>query len=250
MSAYYRSRAKLGENINAVACRRFENKHFVEAEARVIVEKELSIFINEEPFATASIAPGLEREFVIGYLFGQGFIDNIAEVKSIKVTGGTARVLVKDAQKIKQRTDKTDYRIVSGGGKSAFFDELELPAIEKGMKIREDKVFQAMNVILKEVDTYQETGGVHASGLFTPEGKPICIIEDIGRHNTLDKVIGYALLNGIDCGNALLISTGRMASEMVVKICRAGIPVVAAKTSVTRLGLEIARRCGLTVITR
>ena len=84
--------------------------------------------------------------------------------------------------------------------------------------------------------------------MFTPEAIPLCIVEDIGRHNALDKVIGYALINKIDFRNTFAASTGRMVSDMVSKICRANIPVVATKTAVTKLGIEIGERCGLTII--
>ena len=105
-----------------------------------------------------------------------------------------------------------------------------------------------MNFLFDAAEMYRATEGVHAAGLFTAEGEPVCIVEDIGRHNTIDKVIGYGLINDLDFGNVLLVSTGRMASEMVTKICRAGIPVVATKTAVTDKGLEIGKKCGLTLI--
>ncbi|MHB8104408.1 MAG: formate dehydrogenase accessory sulfurtransferase FdhD, partial [Dehalococcoidales bacterium] len=82
----------------------------------------------------------------------------------------------------------------------------------------------------------------------TDKASPICIVEDIGRHNTLDKIIGYALMNKVDCSRVFLVSTGRMASEMVTKICRCGIPIAATKTAVTDKGLEIGKKCGLTLI--
>jgi FdhD protein len=105
-----------------------------------------------------------------------------------------------------------------------------------------------MNTLFETARMYRETEGVHAAGLFTTAGSLVCIVEDIGRHNTIDKVIGYALLNKVDRGNTFLVSTGRMASEMVAKICRAGIPVAATKTAVTDKGRETGRKHGLTVI--
>ena len=109
-------------------------------------------------------------------------------------------------------------------------------------------IFQAMNTLFEKATLYRETEGVHAAGLFTPEAKSLCIVEDIGRHNTMDKVIGYGLLHGINFSNVFLVSTGRMASEMVIKICRAGIPVATTKTAVTDKGLYIGNKYGLTII--
>ena len=248
MSSYDSNQTKLAETVASVACQRLINGRFAKSEARVVIEKELPIFINGEHLVTASITPAMAREFVIGYLFGQGFIENIEELESINIEDNAARVKVKDARKISQRIIKTDYRIVSGGGKAVFFNGMSLPRIRTRMKIGKKEIFQAMNTVLGKAGIYRETEGVHATGLFTSEATPICLAEDIGRHNTLDKVIGYALINKIDCSHTFLASTGRMTSEMVTKICRAGIPVVATKTAVTKTGLEIAQKCGVTII--
>ena len=248
MSSYYSSQAKLAETSNLMECWKLSNGQFSRAEASVVIEKELAIFINGEHLVTASIAPAMAREFVIGYLFGQGFIENIEELESVKIEDNSARVTVKNAEKMSRRTEKTDYRIVSGGGKAVYFDETSLPKIHSRMKIGKKEIFKAMNTLFKRAEIYKDTEGVHAAGLFTPEAIPICVVEDIGRHNTLDKIIGYALINNIDCGHTFLVSTGRMASEMVAKICRAKIPVVATKTAVTDTGLEIGQKYGLTII--
>jgi len=239
---------KSSEAMDLVECTRLTNGHSANSKDNVVVERELAISINGEHFAKASMTPVMEREFVTGYLFGQGFIANIEEIESIEIESNTAKVMIKDVQKISQRTEKARYRIVSGGGRTAFFDEMSFPEISTEMKISKEDIFKAISIVFEKAQIYKETAGVHASGLFTPETIPICIVEDIGRHNTLDKVIGYALINKIDCRNTFLASTGRMASEMVGKICRANIPIVATKTAVTKLGLEIGERCGLTII--
>jgi FdhD protein len=232
----------------SVKCHKLTNGHFHEAEARVVTEKELPILINGKHLATASVTPAMAREFIIGYLFGQGFIENIEELESIDVAGDAARVTVKDDRKLTQIMEKSDHRIVSGGGQTVFFNEMSLPRIASRITIARKEIFKAMNMVLEKARIYQETEGVHAAGLFTPEATPIYIIEDIGRHNTLDKVIGHALINEIDCKSTFLASTGRLASEMVTKICRAQIPVVATKTAITKAGLDIGQKCGLTII--
>jgi FdhD protein len=218
------------------------------ARESVVRETAISIVINNKHYTTAMITATMEREFVTGYLFGQGLIDNIEELESVNMEGNVARVTVKDARKISQRIKKTDYRIVSGGGLAAFLDGTSFPRIHTRMKIGKNEIFRAMNTVFEKAEIYKATEGTHAAGLFTPEATPICIAEDIGRHNAMDKVIGYALINRVDCGNTFLVSTGRMASEMVAKTCRANIPVVATKTAVTQSGLEIGKKCGLTII--
>jgi FdhD protein len=105
-----------------------------------------------------------------------------------------------------------------------------------------------MAILFEKTAAYRDTGGLHASGIFDAEGNILCLAADTGRHNTLDKVIGRALLDGIDRGATFLATTGRLAWEMTSKISRAGIPVAATKTSVTANGLEVAENSGLTVI--
>ena len=229
-------------------CRKLAEGRFSRAETSVIIEKELPIYINGRHLVSASITPTMEREFVTGYLFGQGFINSLEDLTSVELEDSAAQVTLKDPDKVTQRTRGTSYRIVSGGGRVAYAEEADLPEIRNRWKISRQNIFEAMNKLFETARMYRETEGVHAAGLFTAEGSLICIVEDIGRHNSLDKVIGYALLNKVDCGHTFLVSTGRMASEMVAKICRAGIPVVATKTAVTDKGWEIGRKHGLTII--
>ncbi len=229
-------------------CRKLAGGKFSGAEVSVVIEKELPVLVNGEHLITASIAPGMEREFVTGYLFGQGFINALEELASMEIEDKAAKVTLKDTARLSPGNMKTNYRIVSGGGRTAYSDETVLTEIKTRLKIGKKEIFRAMNTLFEKADMYRETEGVHAAGLFTAEAKPACIVEDIGRHNTLDKLIGYGLINNIDFGNTFLVSTGRMASEMATKICRAGIPVVATKTAVTDKGLEIGRTCGLTII--
>ncbi len=95
---------------------------------------------------------------------------------------------------------------------------------------------------------YRETEGVHAAGLFNTAGDLICIVEDVGRHNAIDKVIGYILLNNVDAGDTFLVTTGRLTSEMAAKIGRVGIPVAVTRTAVSDLGLAAGEKRGLTII--
>ena len=231
-----------------MACIKLADGRFTRGETSVIVEKELPIYVNGRHLVTASITPVMEREFVTGYLFGQGFINSVDEILSISIDDSGAQVQLKDPEKIIKKTGGASYRIVSGGGRLAYSGEADLPVMHNHRKFKFQTIFKAINILFETARMYRETEGVHAAGLFTADTSLICIVEDIGRHNTLDKAIGYALINGVDRGSTFLVSTGRMASEMVAKICRAGIPLVATKTAVTDKGLEIGQKHGLTII--
>jgi FdhD protein len=224
---------------------KLEGGQFCKTDADIIIEQELALYVNSVRLATASLAPGMEKEFAAGYLFGQGFINNSDNIASMKIEDGAAHIELKNSL-ISPST--TGYRIVSGGGRSAFFKGSKINKIKVGLTIDKQDIFQAMNTLFEKAVLYKETEGAHAAGLFNTKAEPICIVEDIGRHNTLDKLCGYILLHGIKTSKTFLVSTGRMASEMVTKICRSGIPIAATKTAVTDKGLEIASQCGLTLI--
>jgi FdhD protein len=192
---------------------------------RVVAEFGRSIVVDGQHLATAAITPLMEREFVVGYLFGRGIIESVADIKSLTIKGDSAEVTL---------TGK------GGGVRSP-------SAIDSDFSVGREDIFNGISAILKS-ELYAETGAIHSAGLFGRGAKPLCLAEDIGRHNALDKVIGYALMHNIDFGQSFAASTGRMAADMVAKVCRAGIPIVATKTAVTGAGVEIGQKCGLTVI--
>ena len=221
---------------------------FTESAVSLVVEKELAVHVNGHHLATASLIPSMEKEFVVGYLFGQGFIKSAGEIETLDITDKGASAVLAGSDKASGRKKEASYRIVSGGGRTAYFESGTFPPIESGLRLERKEIFRAMNTLFEKAHLYNETRGVHAAALFDGKTNLLAVVEDIGRHNTLDKLIGYALLNRIDCSGVFMVSTGRMASEMVVKVCRAGIPLVATKTAVTDEGLRIAGEHGLTVI--
>ena len=191
---------------------------------RVVVEFSLSILVDERHLTTALITPMMMEEFVIGHLFWQEVIDAADDVESISINKNVASV--------------TLHKRKSGVKRS--------PEKPPDFKVSRDDIFSGVSAILKS-KIYAETEAIHSAGLFKQGAEQICIAEDVGRHNALDKVIGYGLMNSIDFRNVFATSTGRMVSDMVRKVCRANIPVVATKTAVTNIGVEIAKRHGLTV---
>ena len=200
------------------------NEKVTEEKERIVAELPLSICVNSKPLTTAMILPEMKREFVTGHLFSQGIIETADDINSMNIEGGTADVEVK----------KEGHTLC-------------LHSIRSDFTVDKEDIFKGVASIVKS-DMYMETHAVHSAGLFRPGAEPVCVAEDVGRHNALDKVIGYALLNGVDLSRTFVASTGRMVSDMVTKICRANIPITATKTAVTKSGVEIGNRYGLTII--
>jgi FdhD protein len=194
------------------------------AAERIIKETALTINLDGKHYATAMMMATLEKEYVIGHLFAQGVIRRAEDVNSISVKENTAEVtLVKTIA------------------------ETPLPTrIDSDLKMKKEDVFDCVRAILKS-PVFSETEAVHSAGLFLHGQETVCIAEDLGRHNALDKVIGYALLHGIDFNQTLAASTGRQPTEMIVKCRNAGIPIIATKGVPTTLAVAMAIKAGITI---
>ena len=201
------------------------NTELTKSKERVVKEIGLSIFINKRHFTTVMMTPMMEKEFVIGHLVGQRVIENITDIQSMTIKDNVAEVVLPE---------------IKDEGKG-------FPMIYSDLRVRREDVFKGVKVIL-ESKVFAETEALHSAGLFKPGAEPICIAEDIGRHNALDKVLGYGLINGVDLGNAFVTSTGRQPAEMILRCCNANIPIMATKGVPTTLAVDIARKAGLTIV--
>jgi FdhD protein len=191
---------------------------------RIIRETALTIRINGKHYATAMIMATLEKEFVVGHLFAQGVIHSAADIKSISVKNNAAEVTLSDV-----KNENAGSREISSK-----------------LRVRQEDIFNCVRAILKS-DVFTETEAVHSAGLFIYGREAICIAEDLGRHNALDKVIGYGLLHDIDFRQTLAASTGRQPSEMILKCRNVNIPIIATKGVPTTLAIEIAEKAGITI---
>ena len=191
---------------------------------RIVKETALTINIDGQHYATAMILASLEKEYVVGHLYAQGIIRRAADMQSITIINNTAEVTLTESIHKKPAPAK----------------------IASDLKVRREDVFDSVRAILKS-EIFTETEAVHSAGLFLHGKETICIAEDLGRHHALDKVIGYALLHGIDFSQTMAASTGRQPSEMLLKCRSVGIPIIATKGVPTTLAIEIAAKAGITI---
>ncbi|MGB2842573.1 MAG: formate dehydrogenase accessory sulfurtransferase FdhD [Halobacteriota archaeon] len=226
-----------------INCIKLNGERITESKDKVVIEEPLSIFVNGRHFVTTLISPQMKKEFVIGHLFSEGIIRDVEELESLQIEESIANVLLSSPLKVLAARKL----IVSGcGGGASFLDESKLPKVSSDLKIDAVEVFEAVKSISGS-DLHRITGGVHVVGLFNRRGR-ICISEDIGRHNALDKVIGYGLTENIDFEWTFVACTGRISSEMALKCSAANIPVVASRGATTSLAIEIAGKTGLCII--
>ncbi len=226
-----------------INCINFNGEHISESGDEVVKEEPLSIFINGRHFATTMISPQMKKEFVIGHLFSEGIMRDIEEMESLQIEENIANVIMSSNLKVLAAKKL----IVSGcGGGASFLEESKLPKVSSDLKIGAFEVFKGVKSISGS-NLHRITGGVHVVGLFDKESR-ICISEDIGRHNALDKVIGYGLTENIDFEETFVACTGRISSEMALKCAVSNIPLIASRGATTSLTVEIAEKTGLCII--
>ncbi|MDR7666871.1 formate dehydrogenase accessory sulfurtransferase FdhD [Methanosarcina sp. Z-7115] len=237
---------------STVPCIKSNNGSMIPSSHDVVMEVPLAVFVNGRHALTAMISPTMLEEFVTGFLYTEKIISKLEDIESLRIeekgerksaSGLSASVLTKNPFSI-MFSSKT---VLSGcGGDTSYVDSERLP------KIRSDMVTElsAIKKIMKETlisDLHTRTGGIHIVGLFGPDGK-ICVIEDIGRHNALDKVIGYGLKHGVDFSRTIVTCSGRLSSEMVRKCLVANIPIIASRGATTTLAISMGKQAGLTII--
>ena len=208
----------------------------------VVEEVPVMILVNGRHLATAMMSPVRLEEFVVGHLFTEGIIASRDAIESVQVEKQTIRVLTRDHL----RPLGPKRTILSGcGGSASFLDPARLPKITSDYTVGTALIAESMKKVL-DSEIHRLTGGVHVVGLVSDRGV-LCVREDIGRHNAMDRAIGYALMEGIDLSRTFVVSSGRISSEMARKCLVAGIPIAVSRSATTALALDLASKNGLTI---
>lgn len=209
----------------------------------VVEELPVALFINGRHAMTAMMSPVNLEDFVTGYLFTEQIIKGVDEIESVKIEKNRISVITKNLFRV-LGPKKT---ILSGcGGSSSFIDTEKLPKIISDFTISAEKIHKMIKTVL-DSELHRTTGGIHVVALLDSDNA-LSVSEDIGRHNALDRVIGFGLRNGIDFSKTFVISSGRISSEMVRKCLLANIPLIVSRGATTTLAVGIADKAGLTVI--
>jgi FdhD protein len=224
-------------------CIKVDGDGFREELHEVVEEVPIALFVNGRHAMTAMMSPVQLEDFVTGYLYTEQIIRNVDEIESIRIEKNRMSVITKNLFKV-LGPKKT---ILSGcGGSTSYIDTEKLPKIISDYRISTEDIRNAAKAVL-DSELHMKTGGIHIVALLDKE-KVLAVSEDIGRHNALDRVIGYALRNTIDLAKTWVIVSGRISSEMVRKCLIAGIPIIVSRGATTTLAVETAEKTGLTVV--
>jgi FdhD protein len=208
----------------------------------------VSLTVNGEVWISFMCTPVNLEALAVGFLYNEGIIQKMDEVEDVRVCehGDNVDVWLKHSAE-----QPTSWRRTSGctGGVTAV-DLLAKPNVSLNgnrLRVKPETIGQLVEKLSEAQSLYRETGGVHTSALTDGE-KILVSTEDIGRHNTLDKIAGLCLMKNIWPEKRILITTGRISSEMLQKAARLDAPILISRTSPSSLSIEMAERYGITLI--
>ncbi|HZG70960.1 MAG TPA: formate dehydrogenase accessory sulfurtransferase FdhD [Chondromyces sp.] len=233
---------------------RIMNNHFIQTEDTVVTEFPVTVKINGQEFVTMVCTPEYIEDMVIGFLASENVIRTYKEIKEIWVEEREGFVHVK-TEKINpfyQNFHNKRY-VTSCCGMSrqgfVFVNDALTAKKMNGIKVRiaPDDCFRLMNELQNSAVTFQNTGGVHNAALCDLNGVVLSRM-DIGRHNALDKIYGYCLKNGISIRDKVIVFSGRISSEILLKVAKIGCEIVLSKSAPTELALQLAEKLGITTV--
>jgi FdhD protein len=215
----------------------------------------LTIRLDGHEIATLMTIGTHPEALVLGYLRNQGIIRAIEEIASVKVDWEeeTAQVVTLHGNSRTDSATSTTYRMVTSGcGQSMMFDCLLQHLYARKLpdrQLRQSAIYSILRKISDLNTVYRTAGSVHACALCS-DSDVLFFVEDVGRHNAVDVISGRMWLEGISGEGKILYTTGRLTSEMILKAAWMGIAVLISKSGTTRMGLELAKELGLTMVGR
>lgn len=207
----------------------------------VATEACYKLYINDLFVTDIILSPSDLKECGVGHLITEGFLTS-KDVVGVNIENDIIRVLAKG--KIELQTQNLVLRTSSYLGSK--YNKVDF--IASKLTISRTSIISYAEQIYSLAENWKKTGGLHVALLFDAKGNLIKSSEDIGRHNTIDKVVGYANLKGFDLREAVLAISGRLAKGMVMKAARCGIPILISKAATTDAGIDFAEKAGLTLI--
>ncbi len=225
----------------------------VPLETAVAVERPLTIYLNGQEIVTVMTIGDQPEYLAVGYLFNQNMVRPGEEITAIEYEDDVDTVVVRTNSKTKFEEKLRKKTMTSGcaqgtvfGDMLERFEEITLP---ESTKLRTSDLYALQKKINTQPSLYLKAGAIHGCALCEGD-RPLLYVEDVGRHNAVDKIAGYMVLNDVEPGDKIFYTTGRLTSEMIIKCVSMSIPILVSRSGFTAWGVELAREKGLTLIGR
>ena len=244
------SNAGLKATANVLA----RNEYGEPVEGAIAVERALTIYLDKREIVTLMTLGNHPELLILGWLRNQRMIDDIEAIKAIQVDWETESVAIVTHDGIENLDRRLERKTVTTGcGQGTVFGDLMEDIDQISLRqpaLRQSSIYALLNKLNEYNEIYKNAGAVHGCALCSEALGIEQFIEDVGRHNAVDAIAGHMWLNDVTGEDKLFYTTGRLTSEMVIKVALMGIPVLLSRSGITAMGLEIAQKVGVTLIAR
>jgi len=216
-------------------------------------ERPLTIYLDKREIVTLMTLGSYPELLTLGYLRNQRLVDNLEDIIAIQVDWDVESVVVTTKQ------NKTDLEqllskktVTSGCGQGTMFGHVMDSLNELSVQcpsFSAESIYQVLNALSEHNEMYKKAGAVHGCALCDSDNIDV-FVEDVGRHNAVDAISGWMWLNGITGNNKVFYTTGRLTSEMVIKVAQMQVPLLLSRSGVTEMGLRLAQQIGIGMVAR
>ena len=219
----------------------------------VVIERPLTIFLNGQEIVTVMTVGDYPDMLAVGFLLNQNMLRMDDEIISIDYDNDIDVVVVRTKRETNFEQQLKKKTLTSGCAQGTVFGDLmekfEKISIKSSTILKTTWLYSLSQKINSTPSLYLKAGAIHGCVLCR-EDQPLVYMEDVGRHNAIDKIAGYMFLKGISAEDKIFYTTGRLTSEMVIKTVQMGIPILISRSGFTAWGVELAKEAGLTLIGR
>ncbi len=229
------------------------NENFKKIKLDVIEERPVTLFLNEQEIVTMMTINDYPKYLGIGYLLNQNMINKNTKIESIEYHSDLSTIVVRTSKSTNYENKLKKKIVTSGCAQGTLFgdvmEKFKTIKFNNLSKIKKTWIYDLSKKINLTPSLYLKAGAIHGCVL-CQKNKPLIYMEDVGRHNAIDKIAGYMKVNKISPNNKIFYTTGRLTSEMVIKTVQMRIPILISRSGFTAWGIELARKANLTLIGR
>lgn len=219
----------------------YKNGKITDVTENVVKDSTITLTINNKIKHSLSAIEDSLKEFAVGYLFNENMVKTLEDIEKIEIDGNKINVEINDTL---LKTKETVLCSDSAGGWRSKINNIE--PVTSNFQVKSDELIERIEELKNNAQIWQATGGTHVAGIVYKDN--FIVKEDVSRHVAVDKVIGYGILHDYDLSNCYVIYSGRMPADMVIKIVRAGIPVLASNAAPAYSGCETAKKGNVTLV--
>lgn len=219
----------------------YKNGKITDVTENVVKDSTITLTINDKIKRSLSAIEDSLKEFAVGYLFNENMVKTLEDIEKIEINENQINVKINDTL---LKTKETVLCSDSSGGWRSEINNIE--PVTSNFQVKFDELIDRIEELKNNAQIWQATGGTHVAGIVYKDN--FIVKEDVSRHVAVDKVIGYGILHDYDLSNCYVIYSGRMPADMVIKIVRAGIPVLASNAAPAYSGCETAKKGNVTLV--